>query len=195
MRYSRNLAVSGAMSYNPPDAVLGTSTPLWTLDSRGRRARRRDAGENGGCGRLRRGRLFDPADPDVVCGGLRSAALASAATIAAWPAYVMYAVSGMETSLYVLIIVAFVARDRPRSDALGGWRGCAGRTVPAGRCAARGARFRLDVVHRIAGRRGTLHRRRRGVERAMGVYAVRAVRFDHSSVGDCEGCRARYPGS
>ena len=30
MRYSRNLLAAGAMSYNPPDAVLGTSTPLWT---------------------------------------------------------------------------------------------------------------------------------------------------------------------
>ena len=34
-------------------------------------------------------------------------AIVSAATIAAWPAYVTYAVSGMETSLYVLIIVKF----------------------------------------------------------------------------------------
>jgi hypothetical protein len=104
MRYSRNLAASGAMSYNPPDPVLGTSTPLWTLVLAG--------GEVGGVA---------PETTAVVVSSLADgcsillilaapaggslAALAAAATIAAWPAYVTYAVSGMETSLYVLIIV------------------------------------------------------------------------------------------
>jgi hypothetical protein len=29
-RYGRNLLAEGVMSYNPPDPVFGTSTPLWT---------------------------------------------------------------------------------------------------------------------------------------------------------------------
>lgn len=116
MRYSRNLTDAGVMSYNPPDAVLGTSTPLWTWV-------------------LAAGNLVDIAPETTALGaafladacsiallllspaGGSPASLASAATIAAWPAYVTYAVSGMETSLYVLTIVAFVTAMNRKATA------------------------------------------------------------------------------
>lgn len=115
MRYSRNLSASGAMSYNPPDAVLGTSTPLWTWILA--------AGDAVGIAPETTAVVV--ASAADVCSialiltspaGRTLAAIGAAATIAAWPAYVMYAVSGMETSLYVLTIVGFVtALSRQRS--------------------------------------------------------------------------------
>jgi hypothetical protein len=120
MRYSRNLVTSGAMSYNPPDAVLGTSTPLWTLVLA--------AGEFAGA--TPESTAVVVSSVADVCSilliltspaGSSLAALASAATIAAWPAYVMYAVSGMETSLYVLLIVGFLtAMSRNRTGVSAG---------------------------------------------------------------------------
>lgn len=115
MRYSRNLAASGSMSYNPPDAVLGTSTPLWTWILA--------AGD--AVGIAPETTAVVAASAADVCSivliltspaGSTLAAIGAAATIAAWPAYVMYAVSGMETSLYVLTIVGFIsALSRQRS--------------------------------------------------------------------------------
>jgi hypothetical protein len=107
MRYSRNLSSAGELSYNPPDKVLGTSTPLWTgmlaiADRFGIAPERAAVG------------AATAADVTSIVlimtspAGGSLAALAAAATIAAWPAYVTYAMSGMETSLYVLTIVAFV---------------------------------------------------------------------------------------
>ena len=117
MRYSRNLSSLGAMSYNPPDAVLGTSTPLWTWILA--------AGELAGV-RPSTTAIGASAAADVgsivlimtspVAGSL--GALAASAAIAAWPAYVAYAVSGMETSLYVLTVVAFVAALTRKSGAV-----------------------------------------------------------------------------
>jgi hypothetical protein len=108
MRYSRNLAAAGAMSYNPPDAVLGTSTPLWTWILA--------AGELAGVAPEKTSVvtafLADTASIVLILtspAGHTLAAIVSAATIAAWPGYVTYAVSGMETSLYVLTIVGFAA--------------------------------------------------------------------------------------
>jgi hypothetical protein len=107
MRYSRNLSSMSAMSYNPPEPVLGTSSPLWTwVLAAGSEAgvapettaiAVASAADIGSIVLL----MTSPAAGSV-------AALASAATIAGWPAYVTYAVSGMETSLYVLIVVLFV---------------------------------------------------------------------------------------
>lgn len=108
MRYSRNLSSTGAMSYNPPDAVLGTSTPLWTWVL----AAGELAGVRASTTAIAASTVADVVSIVVimtspVAGSL--GALAASAAIAAWPAYVAYAVSGMETSLYVLTIVAFVA--------------------------------------------------------------------------------------
>ena len=107
MRYSRNLLDAGSMSYNPPDPVLGTSTPLWTwiLALAGAARLPIEVASVG---------LATAADIGSIALILTSpvggsaAAIVSAATIAAWPAYVVYAVSGMETSLYVLTIVTAV---------------------------------------------------------------------------------------
>jgi hypothetical protein len=108
MRYSRNLAAGDGMSYNPPDAVLGTSTPLWTwVLAAGEAARVRPQTMAVGAATLAdMGSIVLILSPAA---GVSIAAIVSAATIAAWPAYVQYAVSGMETSLYVLTIVAFVS--------------------------------------------------------------------------------------
>ena len=105
MRYSRNLLSVGAMSYNPPDAVLGTSTPLWTwmlalagavrLPIETTSVLIASAADLGSIVLI----LTSPV-------GRSAAAIVAAATIAAWPAYVIYAVSGMETSLYVLTVLA-----------------------------------------------------------------------------------------
>jgi hypothetical protein len=119
------------MSYNPPDAVLGTSTPLWTW-----------ALALAGAARLpiEAASVIIASAADVcsivliltspIAGS--AAAIVAAATIAAWPAYVIYAVSGMETSLYVLTVVAVVtALSRER-------------TVTAGAAASFGALCRPD---------------------------------------------------
>lgn len=132
MRYSRNLSASGAMSYNPPDAVLGTSTPLWTWILA--------AGDAAGLAPERAAvAIATLADVGSIALILSSpaagtfAALVSAATIAAWPAYVMYAVSGMETSLYVLTVVGFVsAMSRRRVPAAAGWASLAALCRPDG---------------------------------------------------------------
>jgi arabinofuranosyltransferase len=119
MRYSRNLLTAGAMSYNPPDAVLGTSTPLWTWLLALAGAARFP---------MQQASVVIAAAADMSSivliltspvGG-SAAAIVAAATIAAWPAYVIYAVSGMETSLYVLTVVATVSTlSRGRSVAGG----------------------------------------------------------------------------
>lgn len=108
MRYSRNLAAAGILSYNPPDAVLGTSSPLWTVLLAG--------GAAVGASPERTASVISPlADLTSIALILTSPvgatlpAIAAAATIAAWPAYVTYAVSGMETSFYVTAIVWFVS--------------------------------------------------------------------------------------
>jgi hypothetical protein len=107
MRYSRNLRSAGAMSYNPPDPVLGTSTPLWTWVLA--------AGQMTGASpektAVAAASLADIGSMALILTSPAAgsiAAIVAAATIAAWPAYVMHAVSGMETSLYVLTVVAFV---------------------------------------------------------------------------------------
>jgi hypothetical protein len=130
MRYSRNLS-AGAMSYNPPDPVLGTSTPLWTWMLTGGNL----AGMAPETTAVGAAFLADVCSIVLILAspaGGSLAALAAAATIAAWPAYVAYAVSGMETSPYVLTIVAFVT-------ALSGKR-----TVAAAVAASLGALCRPD---------------------------------------------------
>jgi arabinofuranosyltransferase len=131
MRYSRNLLAAGAMSYNPPDAVLGTSTPLWTWILALAGAIRLP---------IEAASVTIAAAADICSIALiltspvarSAAAIVAAATIAAWPAYVVYAVSGMETSLYVLTVVAVVtALSRQR-------------TVTAGVAASFGALCRPD---------------------------------------------------
>lgn len=111
MRYSRNINASRVMSYNPPDAVLGTSTPLWTLV----------LASGGALGvtpektALVVSSVADVASILLIVTspvGASLPAIAAAGTIAAWPAYVTYAVSGMETSLYVAALVWFVCSVR-----------------------------------------------------------------------------------
>jgi hypothetical protein len=108
MRYSRNIATLGAMSYNPPDAVLGTSSPLWTFLLAGGAV----LGANPETTALVVSSVSDLFSIALIltspaAGSL--AAIAAAATIASWPAYVTYAVSGMETSFFIATIVAFVS--------------------------------------------------------------------------------------
>lgn len=107
MRYSRNLAVSGQLSYNPPDRVLGTSTPLWT----GILAASTIAGAAPEHAAVILSSIADLASIAVIVtsGGGAFAAAAAGLTIAARPAYVAYGMSGMETSLYVLLVVSFAA--------------------------------------------------------------------------------------
>ena len=114
MRYSRNLSAAGILSYNPPDAVLGTSSPLWTVVLAG--------GAVAGVAPERTAVVISSlADLTSIALILTSPvgaslpAIVAAATIAAWPAYVIYGVSGMETSFYVTAIVSFVtAASRSR---------------------------------------------------------------------------------
>ncbi|MGB2713352.1 MAG: hypothetical protein WBC51_04175 [Vicinamibacterales bacterium] len=114
MRYSRNLSAAGMMSYNPPDAVLGTSSPLWTVVLVGGAA----AGASLETTAVVVSFLADLTSIALILTspvGASLAAISAAATIAAWPAYVTYAVSGMETSFYVMAIVWFVtAASRSR---------------------------------------------------------------------------------
>ena len=107
MRYSRNLASTGSFTYNPPDAVLGTSTPLWTAVLAASAA-------VGAAPEKSAVVLSSFADLGsiaviVAAAGPTVAAGAAALTIAARPAYVAYGVSGMETSFYVLLLVSFAA--------------------------------------------------------------------------------------
>ena len=151
MRYSRNLSASGAMSYNPPDAVLGTSTPLWTWILA--------AGDAAGIAPERAAvAIATLADVGSIALILSSpaagtlAAVVSAATIAAWPAYVMYAVSGMETSLYVLTVVGFVsAMSRRRVPAAAGWAALAALCRPDGALlVVLGCAWSFAAVSRVA---------------------------------------------
>ena len=108
MRYSRNLSAAGVMSYNPPEAVLGTSSPLWTLVLAGGTA----AGATPASTAVVVACLADLTSIVMILTspvGASLAAITAAATIAAWPGYVAYAVSGMETSFYVATIVWFVS--------------------------------------------------------------------------------------
>jgi hypothetical protein len=123
MRYSRNLAATGDLVYNPPDAVLGTSTPLWT----GILALADRAGVAPPRAAVVVSTLADLGSIALLVGAAASlsfAAIGAAAAIAAWPAYVAYAVSGMETSLYVFLIIATAtalhARRLPLAGALAG---------------------------------------------------------------------------
>lgn len=107
MRYSRNLVATGTLSYNPPDAVLGTSTPLWTAmlaASAMLGATPEDAAVV-----LSAGADLASIAVIVAIAGPSFPAAAAALTIAVRPAYVAYGLSGMETSLYVLLLVAFAA--------------------------------------------------------------------------------------
>jgi hypothetical protein len=117
MRYSRHLAALHLISYNPPDAVLGTSTPLWMWLL----AAAAELGVSLPRAAIALATLADLATIAVLLtlrpAGASSAvaALGAATAIAVWPAYVAYSVSGMETSLYVCLTVgaaAAIARDR-----------------------------------------------------------------------------------
>ena len=107
MRYSRNLVATGALSYNPPDAVLGTSTPLWTVMLAG--SAFLGATPEQAAVVLSAGSDLASIAVIVATAGPSLAAAAAALTIAGRPAYVAYGLSGMETSVYVLLLVAFAA--------------------------------------------------------------------------------------
>jgi hypothetical protein len=108
MRYSRNVAAAGTLSYNPPDPVLGTSSPLWAVLLAGG-AVVGVAPETTALGVSCVADLLSIVLILTSPAGGSLAAIVAAATVAAWPAYVTYAVSGMETSFFVLTIVAFVS--------------------------------------------------------------------------------------
>ena len=120
-RYSENIASGAGFTYNPPDLVLGTSSPAYAL-------------------------LLTPlaaADVDLHTATLWMAAAADCATaiigwhllaaagwplagvvfgilLAFWPGYVTYSVSGLETSLYTLLISAvLLCAARGRAVAVG----------------------------------------------------------------------------
>lgn len=117
MRYSRNLAATGSLSYNPPDAVLGTSSPLWTSVLAVFAA----AGVAPETAAVVLSSIADLASIAVIvtAGGSTLMGAAAGVTIAARPAYVAYALSGMETSLYVLLVISFAAALSRRAVAVG----------------------------------------------------------------------------
>jgi hypothetical protein len=128
MRYSRHLAELHVISYNPPDAVLGTSTPLWMWLL----ALASHSGLSLPVAALAFAAIADLVSIAILLRGPfattagAAAALGAAIAIAAWPVYVIIAVSGMETSLYVCLIVATTAAiGRDRAVLGGGLAGAA----------------------------------------------------------------------
>ncbi len=110
-RFARNLAAGLGFTFNPPDRVLGTSTPLFTAIM----ALPALAGVAPAWIALTIATVADLVT--IACGvwllerhGWRVAALLYAAAIAGWPSYLTSTVSGMETSLYIaLLSIVWVA--------------------------------------------------------------------------------------
>lgn len=115
-RYARNIANGEGFCYNPPDRVLGTSTPLFTLVLVPAAAWGLS---------LERASFVMAIAADLVTIGATAALLAqagfpvaglvTAAMLAVSPAFIQFSMSGVETSLYVALIMATLwafARDR-----------------------------------------------------------------------------------
>ncbi len=115
-RYAQNLAAGRGFCYNPPERVLGTSTPLFTLMLAPAAA----WGLN-----LEHVAFVVSMAADLVTiaataallvdAGYPLGGLVTALLLAVSPSYIEYSVSGMETSLYVALIMATLwafARDR-----------------------------------------------------------------------------------
>jgi len=134
LRYAANLASGYGFVYNPGEAVLGTSTPLYTLFLAGLKA----AG-------------LDPIGAAVALGVMSDAAaivlvfllvwredrwvpaLVAGLGYALWLPLVSYAVSGMETPLYTALILATVlAYVRGRLNTVGAFAGLAAFLRPDG---------------------------------------------------------------
>jgi hypothetical protein len=133
-RYSRHLAAGRGFSYNPPAHVLGTSSPLFTLLMSGAAA----AGAPIETSAFAVSVAADAATLWLIAAmlidaALPAAAILSAAALAVLPAFVAQTWSGMETSLYILLIVATVRFVMARSPVGGGVAaGLAALTRPEG---------------------------------------------------------------
>jgi hypothetical protein len=120
-RYSENLAAGRGFTYNPPDRVQGTTAPLAALALAPAARLHADPGWT---------MLAVSSIADVVtivsgatllarAGWPVSAALFAVA-FALWPGVLRYSVSGLETSLYVALIVSsFLLADLGRGTATG----------------------------------------------------------------------------
>ncbi len=115
-RYARNLAAGAGFTYNPPAHVLGTSSPLFALLMVVPEVWHADPRWTA----LAIATLSDIAT--IACAALvlrrhgwTLASLVCAVGIALWFPYLLYAISGMETSLSVALLAAtLLAVDRSR---------------------------------------------------------------------------------
>jgi MFS family permease len=120
-RYARNIAELGQFAYNPPERVLGTTTPLFALLMAGAAALKLSLP----WAALLVAVVADVVTITAVCSllalaGFAWAALFAGVLIAIWPALVSYSVSGLETSLYVALLTAALwAFSRRRTALLG----------------------------------------------------------------------------
>ncbi len=104
-RYSRNLAAGQGITYNPPRRLQGSTTPLFTVLLA--------AGAVGGIApETASGSISMLADATTIIAiawlttlaGHAMAGVMAGWFLAIWPAFVIYSVSGMETSLFVALI-------------------------------------------------------------------------------------------
>lgn len=104
-RYARHLAENGAFEYNLGERVLGTTTPLFTLLMAG-------ALRIGWAPSWTAVALSSAADAALIGtiaaallrAGLAYTAALTAIMLAVWPLMVIYAVAGLETSLYTALV-------------------------------------------------------------------------------------------
>jgi arabinofuranosyltransferase len=113
-RYARNLLAGNGFTFNPGEAVLGTTTPLYTLLMAGLGAL--TGGVNAPFPVL--AMIVNALSDAVTClllvwlgrrAGGRFAGWAAAAAWAVAPFSVTFAIGGLETSLYVFLLTAAVA--------------------------------------------------------------------------------------
>ena len=131
-RYAARLAAGQGFTYNPGAHVLGTTTPLFTLLL----ASARVAGIGPIAASFGIAVIADLVTIAATMALLRRAGLRAAATLAGlllafWPNYVAYVVSGMETPLYVaLLMLGLVGTTTARPARAGIWTGLAGLCRP-----------------------------------------------------------------
>lgn len=108
-RYSQHIAAGEGFTYNPPERILGTSTPLFALTM----AAAAKAGFDVPTAAFVVSLIADLASMALLTAILRAlgyplAAVLTTIAFAMAPSVVVYSVSGMETSLYVAIVLLAV---------------------------------------------------------------------------------------
>jgi hypothetical protein len=113
-RYSEHIATGQGFTYNPPDHILGTSTPLFALVMAGMARLGLDLQIAAFTIALLADLLSMALFAAILTRlGYPLAAQVGVIALALAPSVVLYSVSGMETSLYVaLLLLAFWAVDR-----------------------------------------------------------------------------------